>query len=129
MGDYNVALDPKLDTKNYLNENNPQARRALTDKMEEFNLGDVWRELNPHERKYTWKNFRQTKNARLDLPPCYLIYKIQPLTQVHSVIIHLLFWTLISQGFPEEEVSGNSTLVCCRIKTMLQCSRMLLTLI
>ena len=66
LGDFNVTINPNLDNKNYVGNNNPLARRSLKDKMEEFELLDVWRELNPLEQKFTWKKFRENKMARLD---------------------------------------------------------------
>ena len=46
-GDYNVVLDPKIDTKNYLHINNPQAMQELKTQMQNYNLVDIWRELHP----------------------------------------------------------------------------------
>ena len=33
-GDFNVALEPKVDTRNYLHVNNPQARSEIKAQME-----------------------------------------------------------------------------------------------
>ena len=66
VGDWNVALDPKIDTKNYQNDNNPQARRAILDKMQEHNLVDIFRELYPDFKTFSWQQFNQNKMARLD---------------------------------------------------------------
>ena len=65
-GDWNVALDPTLDTKNYQNDNNANARRAIKDKMEQHNLIDIFRELHPEEKIFSWQKFNQNKQARLD---------------------------------------------------------------
>ena len=67
-GDWNVTLDPSIDTKNYLHDdNNLQARNAIISKMAEHNLADVWRILNHDEKKFTWrKPGREIKLARLD---------------------------------------------------------------
>ena len=65
-GDFNVSLNPEADNKNYVSDNNPLARRALKNKMQEHNLIDIWRELNPNGRKFTWKKFGERKFARLD---------------------------------------------------------------
>ena len=46
MGDYNLNLDPEIDTKNYCNINNPKAREKVLDMCAEFNLVDVWRVFN-----------------------------------------------------------------------------------
>ena len=34
--------------------------------MQIFNLIDVWRELNPDEKKYTWRKYNDNKQSRLD---------------------------------------------------------------
>ena len=65
-GDWNIALDPNLDTLNYNNYNNPRARAQLLNKMAEFGLIDVFRELHPTERKYSWKQWGGHKFSRLD---------------------------------------------------------------
>ena len=67
-GDWNLVLNQNLDTKNYLHKNNLRARSELKNKMEYFSLIDVWRELNPSAKKYTWtgKASRPYKFSRLD---------------------------------------------------------------
>ena len=65
-GDFNLVLDPSIDTKNYLNINNPQAIQMLKSQMQAFNLIDIWRELHPNERIYTWQKFNANKCSRLD---------------------------------------------------------------
>ena len=67
-GDWNLVLNQNLDTKNYLHENNVRARSEVINKMEYFSLVDVWRELNPSAKKYTWtgKTSRPFKFSRLD---------------------------------------------------------------
>ena len=64
--DFNLVLNPDLDTKNYININNPKAREKVLDICEEFNLIDVWRESYPEEKKYTWRTSNGNKQARLD---------------------------------------------------------------
>ena len=67
-GDWNLVLNQNLDTKNYIHENNLQARSELKNKMEYYSLIDVWRELNPSAKKFTWtgKTSRPSKLSRLD---------------------------------------------------------------
>ena len=65
-GDFNLVLDPKIDMKNYIHVNNPLARQELIQQMQIFNLIDVWRELNPDEKKYTWRKYNDNKQSRLD---------------------------------------------------------------
>ena len=72
-GDINVALDPKIDTFRYIGQNKPNARKKICEKMFLLNLIDVWRELNPSKRQYTWRKFNSNKQGRLDY---FLISKI-----------------------------------------------------
>ena len=66
VGDWNIPLKPDIDTLNYNNYNNPRARAELQKKILEFDLLDIFRELNPTERKYTWKQWGAQKYSRLD---------------------------------------------------------------
>ena len=66
LGDFNVTINHDLDNKNYINCNNPLARQSLRNKIEELELIDIWRELNPQEQRFTWRKFRDNKMARLD---------------------------------------------------------------
>ena len=66
VGDWNIALDPNLDTLGYNAVNNPRARQELLKKMDELNLIDAYRNLNPTARRYTWKKWGDHKFARLD---------------------------------------------------------------
>ena len=66
-GDFNVALNPELDTSNYRHINNPKARQAILDIMSENDLSDVYRELHPSTKRYTWRRRNPVKQARLDL--------------------------------------------------------------
>ena len=46
--------------------NNPHARSEIKAQMENLHLVDIWRELHPTERKFTWQKYNETKCARLD---------------------------------------------------------------
>ena len=67
-GDWNLVMNQNKDTKNYLHENNIIAKNEVKNKMEEFSLIDVWRDLNPDSARYTWigKGTNPKKFARLD---------------------------------------------------------------
>ena len=52
--DYNVALNPMLDTSGYLHVNNPNSREFLIRKIDLCNLVDIWRQRNPNCRQYTF---------------------------------------------------------------------------
>lgn len=75
LGDFNLALDPKIDRKTYANT--PQIKRAaltLKEFMEEHELHDVWRHLHPEKKRYTWHG-RVNLASRLDfvLASCSLM--------------------------------------------------------
>lgn len=54
-GDWNVPLDPTIDTKRYLHVNNPHAREAIKNMMADQMLIGIWRVRNPQKRSFTWK--------------------------------------------------------------------------
>ena len=65
-GDFNLALDPNLDTYNYKHVNNPQSRRVVLDSLSTYNLEDAFRHFNPELKHYTWKRKNPLQFARLD---------------------------------------------------------------
>ena len=65
-GDYNLVLDPTIDAKNYQHVNNPQAAQALKNQIQNYNLKDIWRELHPDARIFTWQKYNENKQSRLD---------------------------------------------------------------
>ena len=50
-----MALDPSKDTENYKNINNLKARRAVLNMMEDLDVIDVYRHINPDEKRYSWR--------------------------------------------------------------------------
>ena len=65
-GDFNLTLDPDMDSKNYVNINNPRARNTLIEMMETYELIDAFRHFHPDTRRYTWRRRNPVKHARLD---------------------------------------------------------------
>ena len=66
-GDWNVILNPFLDTRNYRNLNNRQrSRKLILEKMDSLNLIDVFRTVYPDKKLYTWRRFHTTQQSRLD---------------------------------------------------------------
>ena len=66
-GDFNIALDQKIDTYNYDNENNVRAKKELRRLMTMHELKDSFREMNQGSKRYTWRKCNPTiKQARLD---------------------------------------------------------------
>ena len=52
-GDFNLVLDQDLDTYNYTNVNNPKAREKLLEIMDDLQIVDYFRFLNPDKKIYT----------------------------------------------------------------------------
>ena len=48
-GDLNLVLDPKIDSKNYININNPRSRKKVLDIMEDHNIIDIFRQNFPEK--------------------------------------------------------------------------------
>ena len=67
-GDWNLVINPDLDTNNYLHINNPRARNEILENIiEEDGFLDIYRILHEEKRKYTWSRKNPVrKQARLD---------------------------------------------------------------
>ena len=65
-GDFNLILDPIMDSYKYQNINNPKARIELLKMIKSHNLSDVYRSFNPNTKRYTWRKQNPIKQARLD---------------------------------------------------------------
>ena len=65
-GDWNMTLQQDLDNHNYMHVNNPRAKAAVIKNMEELNLCDIWRDLNPDTKTFSWVKRDPLKMARLD---------------------------------------------------------------
>ena len=65
-GDFNLVLDPQIDTYNYKHKNNPNARLTVLHMMSELDLIDIFRHLFPDKRRFTWRRRCPVKQARLD---------------------------------------------------------------
>ncbi len=65
-GDWNLVQKADMDLFNYKHINNPKSRDVLLEIIEEENLLDPWRDLNPDNKRYTWRQPKPVKQARLD---------------------------------------------------------------
>ena len=65
-GDFNLVLNPELDYHNYKHINNKNARNYIREIIEERQLIDPFRKLNPETRLYTWRKVNPIQQARLD---------------------------------------------------------------
>jgi len=66
-GDWNMVIDPKLDTYNYLHINNPKARKVMLEIIkDDLGLIDPWRSYNENVKRFTWRQPNPLKQSRLD---------------------------------------------------------------
>ncbi len=64
-GDWNVVQDYTLDTLNYKQKNNPNAKTQIEETSLSFDLTDIWRYQNPNGKMYTWRG-PNNKLSRID---------------------------------------------------------------
>ena len=64
-GDWNLPQNYTLDTMNYLHKNNQKAQEKVHNMMSELDLIDIFRELYPDKRRFSWRGPNK-KQARLD---------------------------------------------------------------
>ena len=66
-GDWNLVLNPELDSQNYKHINNPKCREKVIDMTNELSLVDIWRELNARCKRFTWRRSQPVlQQSRLD---------------------------------------------------------------
>ena len=65
-GDLNLVLNSSLDSYNYSCINNPKAREKLFEIMDDLQLLDYFRVLNPDKKAFTWRKKNLLKQNRLD---------------------------------------------------------------
>ena len=65
-GDFNLVLNPSLDSHNYVNVNNPRARTELLALLNELDISDTFRTFHPDRKRFTWHREHPLKQARLD---------------------------------------------------------------
>ena len=65
-GDWNLVLNFDIDCFNYRRQNNVKASEKVTDLMYSYDLFDVWRQMNPETRRYTWRRSTPHQQSRLD---------------------------------------------------------------
>ena len=61
-GDFNMTLNPELDSHNYSNINNPNSCCVTLDIIKDHSLFD----FHLDTRRYTWRRYKPIKQARLD---------------------------------------------------------------
>ena len=64
-GDWNLVIDPNVDTENYKSINNPNARSVVVNFLDELEYMDAWRLLNDDKKGFTWRRLQpEKKHAR-----------------------------------------------------------------
>ena len=85
-GDLNLVLNPEIDRKTKAKTVRSKALEKVRDYLEEYDWIDIWREINPGAKQYTW--FRRKPNvfSRLDyfLTPLSSLGYIQDCQIVHN---------------------------------------------
>ena len=66
LGDFNLVLDPLMDSDQYKHVNNPKSRNTLIQIMNVFNLVNSFRVTHPTGRRFTWRRKNPARQARLD---------------------------------------------------------------
>ena len=54
-GDFNLVLDPDLDSFNYKHINNPKVRQTVLKVINDYDLCDIYRNLHSSTKRYTWR--------------------------------------------------------------------------
>ena len=65
-GDFNFVMNHEKDS-NYLHDNNCNAKAQFISTMNKYDLVDIWRQLHPDERQFTWLKRNPLKYGRLDM--------------------------------------------------------------
>ena len=65
-GDFNTYLNPLLDRDGLKPESISKYGKELTSLLEEYDLIDIWRILNPTSQRFTWRQKNPFNQSRLD---------------------------------------------------------------
>ena len=65
-GDWNLVLNPDIDYCNYRHVNNQNAQEKVIQLIDDLQLVDIWREINPEIRRFTWRRPNPPQQSRLD---------------------------------------------------------------
>ena len=86
LGDFNVVLNPHLDCLGYVGDTHKKGRVPINHHIDNEIVFDVFRELNPEAREYTWNVKSMGKRSRLDymlVSPTFL-NNVKEFNTIHS---------------------------------------------
>jgi exonuclease III len=66
-GDWNVVQDYRVDTVNYIGENNPKSKLEIHQMINSMDLVDVWRDKHPGVKRYTWRGPNKKNRVNLTI--------------------------------------------------------------
>ena len=104
FGDLNLVMDPNLDCQSYKHLNNPKAHYQLLSIMSTHNLKDLYRELNHHAKRYTWRRSNPIKQVRLDYFLC------------SDTLLDIVNLCAIKQGYGTDHSFVITKLCICKFK-------------
>ena len=98
-------LNITIDARNYKGYvNRPRARRKILEIMYKYELIDVWREVYPEKRGYTWRKFNTVQQGRLD----YFLISEELMLDVNGVKINPSYRSDHSHVFLELKAEGRT---------------------
>ena len=65
-GDFNLVLDVLKDKKGGKPSTHQNSLKMVQNFQNNLDLTDIWRDLNPEERRYTWRQNKPEIHCRLD---------------------------------------------------------------
>ena len=65
-GDFNAVLDIKMDKKRGNRTTHGKSIQKINEISDNLDLTDIWRDLHPEERRFTWRQKNPAMQRRLD---------------------------------------------------------------
>ena len=96
-GDFNLVQNQELDTYNYINVNNPNAKESVVNLKEELNLIDPFREIYENSKQYT----RRKQNPRGEHSAILLTFIKLPFP-IKTFVLSIFKWPL-KAGFTRKK--------------------------
>ena len=92
-GDWNLVLDPEIDTENYRHINNPNARQEVLKFIDEDDYIDILRFISD-DKGFTWRRLNpEKKQARLD----FFFWSVKKISNIAMTVKYCPDTELITQ--------------------------------